>query len=58
MRGNSEGFFHGRKSKLVSQELYGEKEKRMKGFGGETRGTRTLGRPKRRWKDNLKMYLK
>ena len=36
MRGNSEGFFHGRKSKLVSKELFGEKENCTKGFGGET----------------------
>jgi hypothetical protein len=34
--GSSEGFFHGRKPKLVSQELHGEEEKCMKGFGGET----------------------
>jgi hypothetical protein len=26
------GIFHGRKSKLVSQELYGKEEKCMKGF--------------------------
>jgi len=38
MRGSSEGFFNGRKSKLISQELYGEEEKCTKGFGGETWG--------------------
>ena len=27
------------------------------GFGGETEGKRPLGRPRRRWEDNIKMDL-
>ena len=34
-----------------------EEEKRTQGFGGETRGETPLGRPSRRWEDNIKMYL-
>jgi hypothetical protein len=36
MRGSSEGFFLVLKSKLVSQELYGEEKKCTNDFGGET----------------------
>jgi len=34
-----------------------EGERRVQGFGGETWGRRPLGRPKRRWEDNIKMDL-
>jgi hypothetical protein len=30
----------------------------MKDFGGETLGKRPLERPRHRWEDNIKMYLK
>jgi hypothetical protein len=30
-------------------------EKRVQGFGGKTKGKRPLGRPRRRWKDNIKL---
>ena len=28
-----------------------------RGLVGKTEGNRTLGRPKRRWRDNIKLYL-
>jgi len=36
---------------------YGVVERRIQGFGGETRGKGPLERPKRRWEDNIKMDL-
>ena len=36
---------------------YEAKEKRIHGFGGEREGKRPLGRPRRRWKNNIKMDL-
>jgi len=33
----------------------GEEEKRTQDFGGETRGGKPLGRPRRRCEDNIKM---
>ena len=33
------------------------RERCAQGFGGETRGKETLGRPRRRWEDNIKMDL-
>ena len=39
---------------------YGGEERRIQGFGGETwkpEGKRPLGRPKRRWEDNIKRDL-
>ena len=36
---------------------YGGVEKRMLGFGGEPEVKRPLGRPRRRWEDNIKMDL-
>ena len=37
---------------------YGGEERRLQGFGGETEGKeRPLGRPRRRWEDNIKMDL-
>ena len=36
---------------------YGGRERRAQGFGGETDGKRPLGRPRRRWEDNIKMDL-
>ena len=32
-------------------------EKCIQGFGGETRRKEPLGRPRRRWEDNIKMDL-
>jgi hypothetical protein len=32
-------------------------ERRVRGFGGETRGKRPLGRPRLRWENNVKMDL-
>ena len=36
---------------------YGGRERCAQGFGGETRGKEPLGRPRRRWEDNIKMDL-
>jgi hypothetical protein len=36
---------------------YGEVQRRIPGFGGEPEGKRPLGRPRRRWEDNIKMDL-
>ena len=37
---------------------YGGKERRILGFeGGNLREKRPLGRPRRRWEDNIKMDL-
>ena len=35
----------------------GGEERCIKGFGGETYGKEQLGRPRRRWEDNIKMEL-
>jgi hypothetical protein len=35
-----------------------EEKKCLQGFGWKTEGKRPLGRPRRRWKDNIKMDLK
>jgi hypothetical protein len=32
-------------------------EGRIQGFGGETRGKRPLGRPRRKWEDYIMMNL-
>jgi hypothetical protein len=32
-------------------------ERRVQGFGGEIWGKETIGRPGRRWEDNIKMDL-
>ena len=37
--------------------VYGGEERRIQGFGGETPGGKPLGRPRRRWEDNIKMDL-
>ena len=31
--------------------------RRIQGFVGKTEGKRPLGRPRRRWEDNIKLYL-
>jgi len=36
---------------------YGGEKRRIQGFGRETWGNRTLGRPRRRWEYNIKMAL-
>ena len=36
---------------------YGAGERRVQGFGGKPGGKRPLGRPRRRWEDNIKMDL-
>jgi hypothetical protein len=33
-------------------------EKRVQGFGGKARRKKTLGRPRRRWEDGIKMDLR
>ena len=33
---------------------YGRRERCAQGFGGESEGKRPLGRPRRRWEDNIK----
>jgi hypothetical protein len=35
----------------------GGKERCLQDFGGRREGRRPLGRPRRRWEDNIKMYL-
>jgi len=34
-----------------------KEEKCMQGFGGKPEGKRPLGRPMRRWEDNIKMDI-
>jgi len=36
---------------------YGGEQRCMQGFGGKPEGKRPLGRPRRRWEDNIKMDL-
>ena len=36
---------------------YGGGERGAQGFGGKSEGKRPLGRPRRRWEDNIKMDL-
>jgi len=36
---------------------YGEEEMCLEGFGGETWWKESLGRPRCRWEDNIKMGL-
>ena len=36
---------------------YGGEERRIQGFGGEAWRKESLGRPRRRWMDNIKMDL-
>ena len=36
---------------------YGGRERCAQGFGGETRGKETIGRPRRKWENNIKMDL-
>jgi len=36
---------------------YGGKERCIQGFGGKPEGKKPLGRPRRRWKVNMKMDL-
>ena len=37
---------------------YGGRERSVQGAGGKIRGKRPLGRPRRRWEDNIRMDLK
>ena len=37
--------------------VYGREERRIPGLVGKPEGKRPLGRPRRRWEDNIKMYL-
>jgi hypothetical protein len=37
---------------------YGGKERRVQGLVGKLEGKRQLGRPRRRWKDDIKMDVK
>ena len=36
---------------------HGGEKTRIQGFGGKPEGKRLLGRPRRRWEDNIKMEL-
>jgi hypothetical protein len=36
---------------------YGGEKRVIQGFGGENLGKQQLGRPRRRWKNNIKMDL-
>jgi hypothetical protein len=36
---------------------YGREGRSIQGFGGESEEKRPLGRPRRRWEDNIKMDL-
>ena len=36
---------------------YGGRERSVQGTGGEIRGEEPLGRPRRRWEDNIRMDL-
>jgi len=36
---------------------YGGEERCVQGFGGEPEGKRPVGRPRRRWEDNIMMDL-
>jgi hypothetical protein len=36
---------------------YGREERCIQGFGGKPEGKRPLGRPRRRWEDNIQMYI-
>jgi hypothetical protein len=38
--------------------MYGEDKRYVQGFGEETEEKRPLGRPRHRWENNIKMYLK
>jgi hypothetical protein len=37
---------------------HGGRERCLQGFGWEVEGKRPLGRPRRRWEDNIKMNLR
>ena len=37
--------------------MYGGRERCAQGFGGKPEGNGPLGRPRRRWEDNIKMDL-
>ena len=37
--------------------MHGGEERRIQGFGGETRGKETSERSRRRWEDNIKMDI-
>ena len=41
----------------VACSTYGGEERRVQGFGGKPKGKRPLGRPRRRWEDNIEMDL-
>jgi hypothetical protein len=36
---------------------YWGEERCIQGFGGKICGKRPFGRPRRRWKDNIKIYI-
>jgi hypothetical protein len=37
--------------------MFGGRERCVEGFGGETGGKETLGTPRHRWEDNIRMDL-
>jgi len=40
-----------------ARSAYGEEERYIEGFGRKPEGKRRPGRPRRRWKDNIRMNL-
>ena len=40
-----------------ASNAYGREERRIQGFGAETLRHRPLGRPRRRWEDNIKIDI-
>ena len=41
-----------------TRSTYGAFQKRTQNLVGKPKGTRPLGRPRRRWEDNIKMTLR
>jgi len=37
--------------------MYGGEERCVQGLVGKSEGKKPLGRPRHRWKDNIKMYI-
>jgi hypothetical protein len=41
-----------------TRSTHSRDEKCVQNFGRKTEGTRSLGRPKRRWEDNIRMVVR
>jgi hypothetical protein len=46
------------KSKRMRCSTYGGGERCVQGFGGKPEGKRPVGRPRRRWDDNIKWIIR